>query len=178
MKTSPLRWSILLAAGLVAVVAGCSSGKSDADSLPSINVLTQVAGQLDAVGIPADPGSLACDGELAAKAGESVRCEFVTEGQPVDLVASVASVKGTDVAIKIKTEARPVPKANLEEQVRLRIEREMNSSLTSAVCKGDLDAEVDATTTCTLTDDSSTREVKVTTSALDGGLVEFTISDA
>lgn len=178
MKTSPLGRSILVAACLVAVVAGCSSGDDDASSLPSVNVVTQVAGQLDDLGVPADPGSLACDGELTSKVGERVGCEFVSEGQPVALVATVASVEGTDVAIKIETEARPVPKANLEEQVRLRIEREMNGSLTSAVCEGDLDAKVDATTTCTLTDESSTREVEVTTSALDGGLVEFTISDA
>ena len=171
--------TLLVSVGALALVAGCSGSDPAVEmSAEQIDVPTQVAGQLDGVGIPVDVGSLDCPDGLATQAGSTVTCEFTSEGQPVGLVVTVDQVDGSSVTTSLATEARPVPKVTLEGQIQPIIEAQLGSALSAVVCDGDLDATVDATANCTLASSDSTRDVTATVTGVEGGLVTFSLSDA
>lgn len=176
MRTTPRRVHVpvLLA---VLVLAGCATGP-DEPAGPAVDVVTQVDGRLGTLGVRADPGSLTCAGTLAPRTGESVRCDFTSDGQPVSLVARAAAVDGARVDVEITTEARPVPKALLEQAVGDHVGIAMGATAPATTCDGDLQPQVAATASCTLTGSGVQRAVRVAVTAVDGGLIEYSLADS
>ena len=76
------------------VVAAIALGTGACSSVvPKDDVASAVSSELQKKGVTID-AAVTCPGDLEAEVGKSIRCEFTSEGQPVDAVASVTSVEG------------------------------------------------------------------------------------
>lgn len=148
-------------------LAGCSASVSQAD------VEASVKAEVDKE-IPGS-GPVTCPTDLAAEVGKSLRCEFEVEGQPVDVVATVTSVDGSDVAYDILTEARPVAKALLDQKIVEQLQPQATVTIESADCSGDLPPTVGGTVTCAVTGGGETVDFTVSVTAVDGGLINYSI---
>lgn len=174
--------AVLLGAGLVAALAGCSgpsgSGGSDGTTTGAgIDVVAQIQSELAKTGVQADPGSLTCPGVLAPEVGKTVSCGFTSEGQPTELVAKVASVDGTKATVEVATQAKPVPKLLLADAVGNRVESQLGVT-PGTTCDADLPPTVGASTTCTLTTGDDKLAVRVTVTSVEGGLISYGIEKA
>ncbi|WP_300016922.1 DUF4333 domain-containing protein [Pseudonocardia sp.] len=164
-----IRQKMLVAGAVLAVagLAGCSSTVDQAD------VETSIKSAVDQ-SIPG-AGPVTCPDDLAAEVGASLRCEFVVEGQPVDAVATITSIEGDTANYDITTEARPVAQALLEQKVAEQIGGQVGVVVESAACAGDLPPEVDGSVVCTLTAEGESADFTVTVTAVDGGLINYSI---
>lgn len=79
-----------------------------------------------------------------------------------------------NVSVGTKT----VAKAELETEVQSRLSKTVGEQALPITCSGDLDAEVDATTTCTMTDSDGTYGVAVTVPSVGDGTAEFDVQVA
>jgi hypothetical protein len=156
----------LVAGLLVGTVAGC--GRPELDDA---RLVATLRAQLDGQGVRAD--DLTCP-NLPAEVGRSVRCTFTVGGQPVDAVATVSAVDGGTVTYDVHTEARPVAKEVLERAVAQKI-AQAGAPAGTAVCAGDLPAQVGATVTCTLTGADGAGDWTLRTTSVDGGKIDYSI---
>jgi hypothetical protein len=163
-RTVPVTGAALaMAAGL----AGCASTVEQADVEASIK--TKVDEQI--VGA----GPVTCPEDLAAEVGATLRCEFAVDGQPVDAIATVTSVDGSTANYSITTEARPIAKALLEETVGEQIGAANGIVVESTLCPGDLPPEIGGSVVCTLTAEGESADFTVAVTAVDGGLINYSI---
>jgi hypothetical protein len=164
----------LAVAGLVVALgtglAGCSS------TVPKEDVASAIGGQLTAQGTPA--GQVTCPEDLNAEVGETVRCEFTVDGQPVDAVAKVTSIEGDRANFDITTEARPVAKDLLSQKVGEQVAQQLGVQLDSTECSGDLQPQVNDSVTCTVSSAGETLDVLVTVTSVDGGLINYSLEEA
>lgn len=158
------------AVALVLGLAGCTSTVAKDDVASSIKT------KLDEQKVGA--GAVTCPADLTAEVGQSVRCEFQVEGQPVDAIATVKSVDGNTANYDITTEARPVAKALLEKKVGDQIGQKAGVTVDSTVCTGDLPPTVGQSVTCSLTAGAEKLDVTVAVTSVDGGLINYTINTA
>lgn len=159
--------ALAAAAAVMLGLAGCSTTVAKAD------IETAIKAEID----KAVPGASAvtCPQDLDAKVGTVLRCEFTVDGQPVDAVATVTSVEGSTARYNITTEARPVAKALLDRKVAEQLGQQTGLSIDSADCAGDLPPTVGESVVCTLTGGGDTADFTVTVTAVDGGLINYSI---
>jgi hypothetical protein len=171
--------TILIGAGLIAALTGCSGSTTSGDSAgtttgPGIDVVAQVQSQLANTGVLADQGSLTCPGVLAPEVNKTVTCSFTSDGQPTQFIAKVTSVDGTRATVEISTHASPIPKALLADNIGDRISNQLGRT-PNTTCDADLPPTVGASTTCTLTDGDTELAVRVNVTSVDGGLITYSI---
>ena len=154
------------------VLGGCAGARLD-----DADLVATLRAELERHGVRAD--DLHCPSGLRAEVGESVRCTFTVDGQPVDAVARITAVKGDTVAYDVHTEARPVAKDVLERSVAQKLEQ-AGVPAGTASCAGDLPAQVGATVGCALSgpDGVSTSTWTVTATSVDGGKIDYSIEQA
>jgi hypothetical protein len=119
--------------------------------------------------------NMTCPDDLQAVAGESIRCEFTTGGQPVDAVVTVTSVEAGTARYDMHTEARPVAKALLAQKVAEFIWEKAAVAVDSSNCAGDLQPQVGDSVSCEVTGEGESAEFTVTVTSIDGGLINFSI---
>lgn len=171
--TPPVRTLALVVGcgALVLGLAGCGGSSLPADQVGS-TVVTQLRGQ----GVTVDDDRVRCPEDVLVEVGTTTRCSFTAGGQPVDAVAKVSSVDGATVNFDVSTEARPVPKAVLENAVTgqlgrggVRVER--------TTCDGDLEPQVGRVQTCTASGGGPDILLTTTVTGVRGGLVSYSIAD-
>jgi hypothetical protein len=166
---------ILAVAGIaVAVVAGVSACSS---SVPKADVANAINSKLTEQGIAATAG-VTCPEDLDAEVGKSTRCSFDVAGQPVDAVAKVTSIQGSQANFDITTEARPVAEALLDKKVAEQVAEQLQTTVDSADCAGDLAPTVGASQTCKVSGGGESIDVKATVTSVDGGLINYQLEDA
>jgi Domain of unknown function (DUF4333) len=122
--------------------------------------------------------NVTCLGDLQASVGQTVRCSFTVDGQPVDAIATVTSVDGTNVKYDITTEARPIAKELLAKKVSEQVQQQANVQADSATCDHDLQPMVDASAACTIVSRGKPLDLTVTVTKVNGGLINFSIKQA
>ena len=157
------------AVGLVFLTAACS------DVVAKDNVAKTIMDQLQKQSI--DAQNVTCPTDLQAIVGQTVRCSFTVDGQPVDAVARITAVNGDNVTYDVHTEARPVAKDVLERSVAQKLEQ-AGVPPGTASCAGDLPAQVGATVGCTLSGPDGVSTWTVTTTSVDGGKIDYSIEQA
>lgn len=158
------------AAAVMLALAGCSTTVAKAD------VETAIKAEIDKA-VPG-AGPVTCPNDLDAKPGTVLRCEFAVDGQPVDAVATVTSVEGSTASYSITTEARPVAKAVLDRKVAEQLAEQAGVTIDSADCAGDLPPTVGGSVVCRLTGEGDTADFTVTVTAVNGGLINYSIEQA
>lgn len=156
--------------GLVFLTAACS------DVVAKDNVAKTIMDQLQKQSI--DAQNVTCPSDLQAIVGQTVRCSFTVDGQPVDAIATVTSVDGSNVKYDITTEARPIAKDLLARKITEQVAQQARLPVDSATCDGDLQPMVNATTSCTLMSASKPMNVTVTVTKVSGGLIRYSIKRA
>ena len=170
LRTGPALRRATVAVLLAGTIGGCSGAEVDDDDL-----VATLRAQLASHGVQAD--DLRCPSGLRAEVGESVRCTFTVDGQPVAAVARITAVNGDSVTYDVHTEARPVTKDVLERSVAQKLEQ-AGVPAGTASCAGDLPAQVGATVGCTLSGPDGVSTWTVTTTSVDGGKIDYSIEQA
>lgn len=178
----------LAAAGIGAALlgpvgCGTSTGTSTggpADASPGATttvhrdaVATSVASALQEKGVQTGPVS--CPGDLRVEVGQTMRCEFSTEGQPVDAVVAITAVTDGRADYDVRTEPRPVAQALLGTKVGALIGKQIGGAVDSSTCSGDLPPTVGSSVDCTLSGGGETAVFTVTVTGITGGLVNFSV---
>ena len=158
------------AVGLVFLTAACSEVVAKDD------VAKTIMDQLQKQSI--DAQNVTCPTDLQAIAGQTVRCAFTVDGQPVDAIATVTSVDGNKVKYDITTEARPIAKDLLARKIAEQVAQQARLPVNSASCDDDLQPMVNVTTSCTLVTESAPMNVTVTVTKVSGGLIQYSIERA
>lgn len=159
-----------VAVGLLALTA-CGS-----HSVAHDDVAKSIGDQLQKQNI--DAQGVACPEDLKAAVGQTVRCSFTVGGQPVDAIATVTSVEGSNVKYDITTQARPIAKDLLAKKVSEQLTQQANMQIDSSTCDKDLQPTVDASAACTIVDKGKQIELVVTVTKVNGGLINFSIKEA
>jgi uncharacterized protein DUF4333 len=158
------------AVGLVVLTAACS------DVVAKDNVAKTITDQLQKQNI--DAQNVKCPSDLPAVIGQTVRCSFTVDGQPVDAIATVTSVDGSNVKYDITTEARPIAKDLLANKITDQVAQQARLPVDSATCDGDLQPTVNAMTMCTLMSRNRPMNVTVTVTKVSGGLIKYSVKRA
>ena len=158
------------AVGLVVLTAACS------DVVGKDNVAKTIMDQLQKQSI--DAQNVTCGNDLQAVVGQTVRCSFTVDGQPVDAIATVTSVDGSNVKYDITTEARPIAKTLLASKITDQVAQQARLPVDSATCDDDLQPRVNAMTVCTLMSRNQPMNVTVTVTKVSGGLIRYSIKRA
>ena len=124
------------AVGLVFLTAACS------EVVAKDNVAKTIMDQLQKQSI--DAQNVMCPTDLQAIVGQTVRCSFTVDGQPVDAIATVTSVDGSNVKYDITTEARPIAKDLLARKITEQVAQQARLPVDSATCDDDLQPMVNA----------------------------------
>lgn len=156
--------------GLLAL-AGCGAG-----SVARADVATSIGDQLHKQNI--DAQDIVCPGDLKAAVGQTVRCSFAVGGQPVDAIATVTSVEGSNVKYDITTQARPIAKDLLAKKVSEQVTQQANFVVESATCDKDLQPTEGASAGCTVLNKGQPLQLVVTVTKVNGGLINFSIKQA
>ncbi len=158
------------AVGLVVLTAACS------DVVAKDNVAKTIMDQLQKQSI--DAQNVTCPTDLQAIIGQTVRCSFTVDGQPVDAIATVTSVDGSNVMYDITTEARPIAKDLLARKITEQVAQQARLPVDSAACDTDLQPMVNAVARCTLVSADKPMNVTVTVTKVSGGLIKYSIKRA
>src|SRR4051794_28904730 len=158
------------AVGLVVLTAACS------DVVGKDNVAKTIMDQLQKQSI--DAQHVMCPTDLQAIIGQTVRCSFMVDGQPVDAIATVTSVDGSNVKYDITTEARPIARDLLARKITEQIAQQARLPVDAATCDADLQPTVGAMTSCTLLSKDQPMSVTVTVTKVSGGLIRYSIKRA
>ena len=155
------------AAAIVIGLSACTG------SVPKADVASSISQKLTEKNIAAQ--NVTCPADLVAEVGQSLRCEFTVDGQPVDVVAKVTSIDGSTANYDITTEARPVAKALLESKLSTEIGKQAGVTIASTVCDGDLQPQVGQKVGCAVTaqGEPDVLNLDVTVTAVDGGAINY-----
>jgi uncharacterized protein DUF4333 len=156
--------------GLVVLTAACS------DVVAKDNVAKTIMDQLQKQNI--DAQNVMCPTDLQAVVGQTLRCSFTVDGQPVDAIATVTSTDGSNVKYDITTEARPIAKDLLAHKITEQVSQQTRLRVDTATCDADLQPRVSAVTICTLMSADKPMNVTVTVTKVSGGLIKYSIKRA
>jgi hypothetical protein len=157
-----------IATALVLGPIACSANVVDKEEVASTT-----ASALQEQGVQVE--NMTCPDDLQAVAGETMRCEFTTGGQPVDAVVTVTSVEDGTARYDMRTEARPVAKALLAQKVAEFIREKAAAAVDSSNCARDLQPQVGDSVSCEVTAGDESAEFTVTVTSIDGGLINFSM---
>lgn len=158
--------SVALTLGL----AGCSG------AVPKDDVAAQIRVELDRSGVPT--GAVSCPQDLKAEVGQTLRCTFETDGQPVDAVATITSIEGDLARYDVTAEARPVPRELLQRRIGEAVGQETGATIDSTDCSADLLPTVGEAVTCTVNSGTESVPITVTVTTVDGGEVDYSFERA
>ena len=161
---------------LAAVAFGVLALAACTDPVRSATLANVIMDQLQKQNIAAE--NVTCPGDLRAAVGETERCTFTVDGQPVDAIATVTSVDGSHVGYDITTEARPIAKDLLARKVIQQVTQQAGKQVDSATCKNDLQPMPNATAGCTLVTHGKPMNVTVVVTGVNGGRISFSIKQA
>ncbi|AEA27505.1 hypothetical protein Psed_5371 [Pseudonocardia dioxanivorans CB1190] len=116
---------------------------------------------------------LQCPSELPAQQGASIECAFTADGQPVGAKVTVTAVEDANVSYDVELVAKPVSKDLLQQTLTEQIGRQAGVTISSTACAGDLQPQVGAQTSCTVTAPGEQVEFDVAVTAVNSGLVNF-----
>ena len=92
-------------------------------------------------------------------------------------IAAISLVLGACSA-SVSVGTKTIAQDELQTEVQSQLSKTVGKQAPPITCPGDLDAKVDASTTCTLTDSGSTYDVAVKVTSVDGGTAKFDIQVA
>ena len=156
---------------LVGALSGCAGARLD-----DADLVATLRAELERHGVRAD--DLRCPSGLRAEVGESVRCTFTVDGQPVDAVARITAVNGDSVTYDVHTGAAPGGEGRARQRSVAQKLEQAGVSAGTASCAGDLTAQVGATVGCTLSGPDGVSTWTVTTTSVDGGKIDYSIEQA
>ena len=156
--------------GLALLTAACS------DVVAKDNVAKTIMDQLQKQNI--DAQNVMCPTDLQAIVGQTLRCSFTVDGQPVDAIATVTSTDGSNVKYDITTEARPIAKDLLAHKITEQVSQQTRLRVDTATCDTDLQPRLNAVTICTLMSADKPMNVTVTVTKVSGGLIKYSIKRA
>ncbi len=156
--------------GLALLTAACS------DVVAKDNVAKTIMDQLQKQNI--DAQNVMCPTDLQAIVGQTLRCSFTVDGQPVDAIATVTSTDGSNVKYDITTEARPIAKDLLAHKITEQVSQQTRLQVDTATCDTDLQPRLNAVTMCTLMSADKPMNVTVTVTKVSGGLINYSIKRA
>jgi Domain of unknown function (DUF4333) len=119
--------------------------------------------------------ALTCPTSVPAVVGASVRCRFTVDDQPVDAVATIASVTGGSAAVTVRTEANPILRDLLAVKIARQLRAQAGWPVDAASCSGDLPPRTGARVTCSVTSGGRVEQVSVVVTGVVGGLVTFDV---
>ena len=98
-------------------------------------------------------------------------------------VGTLAVVVATSLAIgacsaSVSVGTKTIAKDELQTEVQSQLSKTVGKQAPAITCPGDLDAEVNATTTCTMTGSDGAYDVAVTVTAVDAGTAKFDVQVA
>lgn len=160
-------------AALLLGTAACSLNTIESDQLSR-----EIATKLAEKNVPVDGKAVSCAEDLPAEVGASRTCEFHAGGQPVGAVVTVTSVEDGTARFDITTEARPVPRALLQDMVSSQVAQKTGYPIDRTDCTGDLPARTGDRVGCTVSSGGESLDLAVRVDAVNGGMVDFTIVDA
>jgi Domain of unknown function (DUF4333) len=161
---------------LTAVAIGALALAACTDPVRSTTLAKVIMDQLQKQNIDAE--NVICPGDLRAAVGETERCTFTVDGQPVDAIATVTSIDGSHVAYDITTEARPIAKDLLARKVMQQVTQQAGKQVDSTTCKNDLQPMLNASAGCTLVMEGKPMDVTVVVTGVNGGRIYFSIKKA
>lgn len=170
MRSPTSRGVAALAAALAVGLTAC------AGTVARDDVASTIKAQLAQQSINA--GTVSCPSDLKAEVGQSVRCEFAVDGQPVDAIATVTSVEGGKAKYDITTAARPIAEDLLARKVGQQVAQQAKWTVDSSTCDGDLAPMVNAQQSCQVVSNGTSRKLTVTVTKVDGGLISYSIEQA
>lgn len=91
---------------------------------------------------------------------------------------AVASLVLGACSASVSVGTKTIAKDELQTEVQSQLSKTVGKQAPPIICPGDLEAKVDATTTCTLTDSDSTYNVAVKVTSVDDGKAKFDIQVA
>ena len=86
----------------------------------------------------------------------------------IGCIATASLVLGACSA-SVSVGTKTIAKDELQTEVQSQLSKTVGKEAPPITCPGDLEAKVDATTTCTLTDSAGTYDVAVKVTSVDGG---------
>ncbi len=119
--------------------------------------------------------ALTCPTSVPAVVGASVRCRFVVDDQPVDAVATVASVTHGSADFTVQTVANPIRRGLLDVKVARQLRKQAGWTVDTVSCSGDLPPRPGARVTCSVTSGDRVEQVSVVVSGVVGGLITFDV---
>ncbi len=161
---------------LAAFAIGVLALAACTDPVRSGTLAKVIMDQLQKQNIAAE--NVTCPGDLRAAVGETERCTFTVDGQPVDAIATVTSIDGSHVAYDITTEARPIAKDLLARKVIQQVTHQAGKPVDSAACTSDLQPKPNASAGCTLVTQGKPLAVTVVVTGVNGGRISFSIKEA
>jgi hypothetical protein len=171
--TTRLAVAVAAGAALVFGTTACSLNTIERDDLSR-----EIATKLAEKNVPVDGKAVSCAEDLPAEVGATRTCEFHAAGQPVGAVVRVTSVEDGSARFDITTEARPVPRALLQDLVSAQVAQQTGAAIDRTDCTGDLPARSGDRVGCKVTSGGESIDLAVRVDSLDHGMVNFTIVDA
>jgi hypothetical protein len=159
--------------GLAAIAVGLLALTACSGTVTKEDVAKSIMDQLQKQSV--DAQGVTCPNDLQAAVGQTVRCSFTVGGQPVDAIATVTSVDGSNVKYDITTEARPIAKDLLAKKVSEQVQQQANLQVDSATCDSDLQPMVNASAACTIVSAGKPLQLTITVTKVNGGLINFSI---
>lgn len=157
------------AAGLAAVVAGCSCSIGSSHVVSKNDVAGQITAKMtDAAGNK--PESVNCPNDLPAKVGAQVTCEMKVKNRPFGVDVTVTGVDGGDVKFNM---VEVVDKNQIANAISTQLGQRVGRKPDAVTCPDNLKGVAGATLRCQLTDRGQKYGVLVTVTNVDAGDVNF-----
>ncbi len=157
------------AAGLTALVAGCSCSIGSSHTVSKSDVAGQITAKMaDAAGNK--PESVTCPNDLPAKVGAQVNCEMKVKNRPFSVTVTVTSVDGSDVKFSM---VEMVDKDQVANAISTQLGERVGRKPDSVTCPDNLKGVAGAMLRCQLIDHGEKYGVLVTVTNVDAGDVNF-----
>jgi hypothetical protein len=169
----------LLASGAVALMAAgvgaCSFSFGTSHSVSKSDVEGQISGKFPDSG-GTKPSSVTCPGDLDAKVGAKMTCSMKVKDQPYLVDVTVTSVNGNDVKFDMQEK---IGKDQVQQLISTKMaDPSSGSKPESVTCPGDLTGRVGAELNCEMKIKSTTYNVNVTVSSINGSEITPDIVEA
>ncbi|MEE3750447.1 DUF4333 domain-containing protein [Mycobacterium intracellulare] len=157
------------AAGLTAVITGCSCSIGSSHAVSRSDVAGQITAKMtDAAGNK--PESVNCPNDLPAKVGAQVNCEMTVKNRPFGVSVTVTRVDGSDVKFDM---VEMVDKNQIAAAISTQLGQRVGRKPDSVTCPDNLKGVAGASLRCQLTDRGAKYGVLVTVTNVDAGDVNF-----
>lgn len=157
------------AAGLTAVIAGCSCSIGSSHAVSRSDVAGQISAKMtDAAGNK--PESVNCPNDLPAAVGAQMTCEMKVKNRPFGVNVTVTSVEGGDVKFDM---VEVVDKNQIASAISTQLGQRAGRKPDSVTCPDNLKGVAGATLRCQLTDRGQKYGVLVTVTNVAAGDVNF-----